>query len=181
MFDDRDWRQLHFLFWMNFNTEMIIRVRCKMIKDEGYNCTTMFGQSRIILREFPNHFHSFLCLHRGGGGRVGHDARTDTWPFTGGGLSAQSGPAGGHLGHYTHRSTQAGWLPPARNHVVPSTFPGEAGEEAPVHQDRGEEEKKPWCRWMTSIRAHDKKEQSFLTKFQRPFPPKSWLHLEKQK
>lgn len=90
-----------------------------------------------------NCFFSSLSVspHSGGGGRVGHDAGTDPWPFAGGGLPAQSGPAGGHLGHHTHWSTQAGWLPPAGHHVVPAAFPGEAGEEAACHQDRGEDER----------------------------------------
>lgn len=92
----------------------------------------------------PNWFFCSSCFlsvpNSGGGGRVGHDAGTDTWPFAGGGLSAQPGPAGGHLGHHTHWSTQAGRLPPAGHHVVPAAFPGEAGEEAARHQDGGEEE-----------------------------------------
>lgn len=78
----------------------------------------------------------------GGGGRVGHDARTDTWPFDGGGLPALPGPAGGHLGHHTHWSTQASRLPPAGHHAVPAALPGAAGEEAAGHQDRGEEGEK---------------------------------------
>lgn len=86
----------------------------------------------------PSPFLS-LSPHSGGGGRVGHDAGTDTWPLAGGGLPAQPGPAGGHLGHHAHWSTQAGRLPPAGHHAVPATFPGEAGEEAAGHQDRGEE------------------------------------------
>lgn len=79
-----------------------------------------------------------LCLHHsGGGGRVGNDAGTDTWPLCGGGLPAQPWPAGGHLSHHAHWSTQAGRLSPTRHHAVPAAFPGEAGEEAAGHQDRG--------------------------------------------
>ena len=89
--------------------------------------------------------------HSSGGRRVGHDAGTDTWPFAGGGLPAQPRPAGGHLGHHAHRSTQAGWLPPAGHHVVPTALPGAARKEAAGHQDGGEREeergeKGKWCR-----------------------------------
>lgn len=94
-----------------------------------------------------------LPSHSGGGGRVGHDAGTDTWPFAGGGLPSQSGPTGGHLGHHAHRSTQAGWLPPAGHHAVSAALPGQAGEAAVGHQDRGEEEEKRGNRvcetWMS--------------------------------
>lgn len=69
--------------------------------------------------------------------------------------------------------------------LSPLHFLGRLGKRPLSIKTEVRRKKKPWCRWMTSIRAHDKKEQSFLTKFQRPFlvilPPKSWLHLEKQK
>lgn len=96
-------------------------------------------------RPFSSSFlFPFLSLspHSGGGGRVGHDAGTDSWPFTGSGLLAQPWPAGGHLSHHTHWSTQARRLPPAGHHAVSAAFPGEAGEEAAGHQDGGEVEEK---------------------------------------
>lgn len=80
--------------------------------------------------------------HSAGGGRVGHDAGTDTWPFAGSGLPAFPGPAGGHLSHHDHRWTEAGRLSPAWHHAVPAAFPWEVGEEAIGHQDRGEEDEK---------------------------------------
>lgn len=79
-------------------------------------------------------------LQIGGGGRVGHDAGTNPWPFAGGGSPTQPGHSGGHLSHHAHRSAEAGRLPPAGNHAVPATLSGEAGEEAARHQDGGEEE-----------------------------------------
>lgn len=90
-----------------------------------------------------NHL-SLSFSHSGGGGRVGHDAGTDSWPLGGGGLPAQPRPAGGHLGHHAHRSAQVGRLPPAGHHVVPAALPGPAGQEAAGHQDRG--------RWGDTLR-----------------------------
>ncbi len=125
------------LFWAIHNKNSIFK-RCV------YASLSSVCFHRQVWFSRPNRSLSFpflsLSPHSGGGGRVGHDAGTDTWPLAGGGLPAQPGPAGGHLGHHAHWSTQVGRLPPAGHHAFPAAFPGEAGEEAACHQDRGGEE-----------------------------------------